>query len=249
MSLIPKTVAGRLISLLIGIILLSQLVNLALIIGEGRIQSRNAEMRLAIQRMVDHAQCVPDSISRGRESLTQSDPLSGTFFVTDRNQEPEFENAERMQRQERLLRQALEVEGFKPSSVFVIVRAHRPRHGPSAQGRRPRDGGAAPPRRPGERGPDSRPPERSRPNDFAQGRPPLDGPRREGPGTSERKEIEIVMSVKLSPNMWFTGIVPVTSSPHCVRENRSRGSVDRRRKRLSSGPGPTGPTCRPSPAS
>ncbi len=212
MSLIPKTVAWRLITLLIGVILLSQLVNLALIIGEGRIQSRNAEMRLAMQRMADHAQYVPDSMSRGRINLSQSAPLSGAFFVTDRNQEPEFENAGRMKRQERLLRLALEAKGLDPLAVFVIVRPHRPRHGPGAVGRRPRGDGSGPPPRPGERKLGNRPPERGsspdrrRPGQLDQGgTPPIGAPNRKG--------IEIVMSAKLSPNMWFTAIVPATGSP------------------------------------
>lgn len=208
--IVPKTLAGQLIALLIVVLLIGQVINLTLIVGERRIQLRTVQYRNFISETVEHVKRLPEfDDAEVPFSVLQNEKMPGAFFITKKNHAAIAPRAQRLEKYENLYADSLRAAGIEPLSVMVVrldkLRAGQRLPPPP----RARENGRRPPprRRPGERprsdrqGGDRQGQDRGpgRPGEF---RPP-------NPNTASDPDMQVlILSAELRPGIWFNAQVP-----------------------------------------
>lgn len=178
-----RSLAGQFVLILIGALLLSQLLNIFLLIGERRIVARASHLDAVIERITEEATRLPDvMLSDLPLPVLEGRGFSGVMFLSENNRAVMSRDAKPMRRYERKLADALERVGVPVLSVGVVTRPFRAN---PARNRPPPEGGrrGAPPFRP--RGP-----------------PP--GGNRPSPGMEES-----VLSVEIAPGIFLNTLAPV----------------------------------------
>lgn len=196
--ILPQTLAGQLIALLVIVMLIGQVINLTLIVGERRIQTRVILYRNIINETVDHARKLPDI---GTAILPFGMPLNeklpGAFFVSRNNRAGQIPKTVRLEKYEKRYAEALRAANIEPISVMVV------RQSKIWQGQRrpPPDGFGQGERR-------WPPPPRRRAEN--RGGPGLqDGYRPPDPNGPAAPGIQVlILSAELQPGIWFNAQVP-----------------------------------------
>lgn len=193
-KLFPQTIAAQLIALLVLALLIGQVVNLFLIVGERRVQARVQQFKQVIEVVVERAKTLPDFEDLDLPyTLRQNGQLRGAYFLSRNNRALTQRDTKRLPKYERRYKNKLEEAGIVPLNIHVALLSKRPRGGPPP--RPPRDRRLGPPngRRDG-------PPDR--PDQFRpRRRPDPTGP--PAPGMQE-----IILSAELAPGVWYNAMVP-----------------------------------------
>lgn len=195
--ILPRTMAGQLIALLIVVLLIGQFINLAIIIGERRIQLRSFQYRNIISETVAHINNVPPYADRDIPfSVPQNEKMPGTYFITRYNRASTMPNAHRLEKYEKQFEDNLRAAGIEPLSVMIM------RQEKMVPNKRP----PPPPRQSGKRFRRDRP-DFGRPLDR---RP--DGPRGFRPprldGKGQPGMQVLILSAEIHPGIWFNAQVP-----------------------------------------
>ncbi|MEP3892288.1 MAG: ATP-binding protein [Hellea sp.] len=206
-KLIPRTVVGQLMAMLAVVLLIAQIINLALLVGEQRLQARSKAYNEAIEHSVRLITQLPEELPAtlpAQLPKTRGGP-QGAIFLSQINRAQDNINIEPLPRYNQRFQARLKEEGISPlqtSVSFLKDGPKRPKAKPSGPEKiYARDNRPPPPR--GERG---RKP------------PPQDGlfhpderPRRGAPelgGPEQRGLQEIRLSVEIEPGIWFNAMMP-----------------------------------------
>lgn len=180
----PRTLAGQLTLALTGVLLVAQVLNVFLLMGERRIVGRAAHMQAAVARFVVLAESTPTPRRVGPpRTVFEGGRVIGVAFFSRANQAASEDAYQRRPDYERRLRRGLTAAGLTPSTVTVSA-------GRWAEKAGERPGGAP---RFGPGGP--RPPPHSRRSPDPQGAP--------APGMEE-----IILSAELAPGVWLNALAP-----------------------------------------
>ena len=210
-KLIPRTVVGQLMAMLAVVLLIAQIINLALLVGEQRIQARSNAYNEAIEHSVRSIAQLPGELPAelpAQLARTRGGP-PGAVFLSKTNRAQQEEDAKPLPRYNQKFQARLKEEGITALQTSVTFLAD----GPKAPPKRPM--GEAPQRENRFAG-DNRPPpprgeRRRRP-------PPQDGlfhpdraPLRGGPGLGGPPQNglqEIRLSAEIQPGIWFNAMMP-----------------------------------------
>jgi len=206
----PQTLAGQLIALLVIVLLIGQVINLALIVGERRIQLRTIQYKNFIFETVEHVKKMPEFEDREAPfSVQQNEKLPGAFFIGLRNHAALSPKAHRLEEYETLYADSLRAAGMEPLSVMVVrLDKLRTDQRPLPPPRLRENGWRPPPRRRSGEWPRSDMPKSDR---LGEDR----GPRRPGgfrppnPNNASAPDMQVlVLSAELRPGIWFNAQVP-----------------------------------------
>ena len=211
-KLIPQTVVGQLMAMLAIVLLIAQIINLALLVGEQRIQARSNTYNRAIEHSVRLMAQLPEEIPADLPaSLTRlRGGPQGAFFISNINRAQIAKEAKPLPRYNQTFQDRLREEGITALQTSVSFLADGPK-GPRDEARRgpPRiagDNRPPPPPRDGRRKPppqDGVSPPRNRPRPSG---PAFAGPALGGPGQDSLQEIRL--SAEIEPGIWFNAFMP-----------------------------------------
>lgn len=203
------TLSGQIILLVIGVLLLTQILNVAFLLGERKAMVRDTHYSLLMDRMVTESENLSE-IAKTPLPMTVLDDRSFRGIIFLSNDSRAAEPSRKMDPKAALTLEArLKAAGLSPLRVEVSTV-------PRERGGRPDTAGMGQPQtrpsRPQNEGSlDSRQPDRrSGDIDFSQARPPS------GRGSALGLE-EVAMSAELAPGVWLNMIAPYYNSSAVTR--------------------------------
>ena len=200
--LLPNSLSGQFILLIVVALIASQVLNVYLLMGERQFIARSAHLDRVIDRMLEEATSLPDYSKRDLPLvLVDGDEPRGSIFLSTQNRSQAIPDGKPNAAFAKTLAARLAEAGVTTVSTSASVSSFAQRGPP----------GSAPPRRgPGARpGPGPRggppPPEGRRPGPpprFHPSTPPAAG----GPPAPGFEEI--VLSAELEPGIWLNALAP-----------------------------------------
>lgn len=214
---LPKTMVGQLMAMLVIVLLFAQLINLLILVGEQRIQARSKAFNGAIEHSVRLISNLPEElpITLPYALRNKSGGPQGAFFLSEVNRAKHGTAGQTLSRYSLRFQSALEARSITVLQTSVTFLPDGP-----VRNRRPPPGGHPNDGRPdGDRfGEDRRPP----PPHKGRPRPPQDGlyhppyaPRPGGPklgGPREQGLQELRLSAEIEDGIWFNAMVPHNST-------------------------------------
>lgn len=120
---LPKTLTGQLILLLVTVLLISQVMNLFLLVGERRVIARSSQYNMIIDRMVEEAGDLPTFDRTDLPLLIhEGHPGKGVYFLSTHNRSTHYEQANRQPAYEAQLLKQMSDVGLSPLTVMVVRR-------------------------------------------------------------------------------------------------------------------------------
>lgn len=210
-KIVPHTVVGQLMAMLVIVLLIAQIINLALLVGEQRIQARSKAYNEAIDHSVRLIAQLPEPLPAelpAQLPRARGGP-QGAFFLSRINRAQQEEDAASLSRYNQRFQARLKEQGLMPLQTSVTFLADGPKKRPRRADRSAKDQRPPPPR--GEGRPRSRPEGRPPPRDglFHPNRAPVRGG--PGPGGPSQEGLqEIRLSAEIEPGIWFNALMPHT---------------------------------------
>lgn len=210
-KLVPQTVVGQLMVMLAMVLLIAQIINLALLVGEQRIQARSNTYNQAIEHSVRLMAQLPEEIPADLPASlarVRGGP-QGAFFISKVNRAQISAEAKPLPRYNQKFQDRLREEGITALQTSVSFLADGPK-GPKGEARRGPHRKSGDKRPPPPRGERRRPP----PQDgifHPRNRPRPPGPSFGGPELGEPGQgglQEIRLSAEIEPGIWFNAFMP-----------------------------------------
>lgn len=202
--LLPNTLSGQFILLIVVALITTQVLNVYLLMGERQFIARSAHFDRVVDRMIEEARDLPNYTTRDLPViLMEGGAPNGTIYISEQNRSETVQNRRANNRfatilAERMAEADIAILSTGASTAnFANRRPPGPPPGRRAPGAGPPRGGPPPPR-------GGRPPEG--PREFRPAAPPhLDGP--PAPGFEE-----VVLSAELEPGIWLNAMAPYYAS-------------------------------------
>lgn len=192
--LLPKSLSGQFILLLVVALVVSQVLNVILLMGERQFIARTAHYETVINRVVEEAKELPEFEESDLPlMLVVGDAPRGAIFISQINRAALDDRGQAQEQYANILATRLEAAGIKPLSTDARTMGFSGRQPPP------------PPRgRGGPRGgpPGKGPPPRGGARMYHPRTPPENGGR-PGPGFEE-----LVLSAELEPGVWINALAP-----------------------------------------
>lgn len=121
--LLPQSLAGQMILLLIGALLLAQVLNAYFLLGERRFVARATHYGAVINRMVDALALAPPDVERVRLPLVLLEPpaLEGAVFISRHQRTTLIDDGRDLPRYAEMLRDRLTDAGLTPLNTSALV--------------------------------------------------------------------------------------------------------------------------------
>ena len=197
---LPKSLSGQFILLLVVSLVVSQILNVYLLMGERQFIARTAHYDTVIDRMVEEARRVPDYDKRDLPlALVEGDSWRGTIFISELNRSELMDRGRFQPPLADLLARRMEEAG-----ISVLSTGARALNFSATDRPPPRRNDAGPPRGkpPAGRPRPGGPPPRGGPRPFRPASPP-DSTGPPGPGFEE-----VILSAELQPGIWMNALAP-----------------------------------------
>jgi len=121
-KLIPKTVTSQLMALISVALILAQIVNLIVLIGENRLRARSYIVKYSIQRAIEGLQELPPMHQLALPYELRSRHLGhGAIYLAKQNRVSQLSDAERLERYERNLKEALKEQQIDFLGVEIAL--------------------------------------------------------------------------------------------------------------------------------
>lgn len=200
--LLPNSLSGQFILLIVVVLITTQVLNVYLLMGERQFIARSAHFDRVIDRMVEEARDLPAYTKRDLPLvLMEGGAPDGTIYISEQNRSETVQNRRAnasfaTELAERMTDAGVAVLATGASTASFANRS--PPGPPSGRGGAGHPPGGPPPPRGGPR-PD-------RPREFRPSVPPH-GDGRPGPGFEE-----VVLSAEIEPGVWLNAMAPYYAS-------------------------------------
>lgn len=190
-TILPNTITGQLTLLIVATLVIAQLVNLLILVGENRLRAKTTMVNYSIQQSISVLQTLP-SLSKLNIPYRHHRPrqAAGAFAVTRFNQITRELRKESLSSYEKLLRQELDSQNIRYVSIDMALQ-------PNLAGTTF---------------------SKNRLDEFSTRPPPSFESKRNGPnrrnkkrGLEKKAELDhILISIELEPMVWFNASLPIT---------------------------------------